>query len=618
MARDHRVAVRFTSILSLVLPLATTVAACAASNPTNPGTGGTGTGASGGTGTGLTQMLSIEPVDAVLALPEGKPASIDYKVSVLVGSTKTDVTPGAIFTANDATLGSFNGSTFTGTTPGVVKIHAEQQGLTAETTLTIKNETVVITQGAPPDSPTKFGGTEDAAKAPSLVYPADGVLVPPNLNVLEIQFMRGGTNNLFELSFSTASVSVKVYLTCSAVGSGCGYTPDAKVWKLVAEAGRGSDPVKYQLRGVDMNAPATVGTSAPQKISFGKEDMLGGLYYWNAAAGATMRYEFGKSGQTAELYMNAPTAGAGVCVGCHVLSRDGKRIAEGLDIPGPSGYKVFDVATKTKLFEMPGLFSGQGANFFSFSPDNTQLLASDGNTIVLRDATTGTAITTPLVANGGMPDWSPDGKRIVYAKGTPLPAGVSQPGVDKASLETLGFDGTMWQPGPQLVPFGGQNNYYPSFSPDGGWVLFNRSNGNSYDAPDARVWAVSAAGGMPVQLAAATGMNGGDSWPKWAPLAQSYMQGKIMWLTFASRRAYGLRLPGGSTAQIWMTAFDPARAAQGMDPSYPAFWLPFQDMASGNHIAQWVLNVERKPCVNSGECETGEACDNGTCAPVPK
>lgn len=610
---------RFTTLRTLLLPVAVLGAACAATNGPAPGTGGAGGGSVTTTGTGASQTLAVTPADAVLELVDGMPASLGYQASLVTPDSMTDVTANAIFTVDDTSLGTFQGATFTAAgKPGKLKVHAEAQGLSANTTLTLKATTIVITPGAPADAPSKFGGAEDASKAPQLVYPADGVLVPPNMNVLEMHFMKGAGNDLFELTFATGSVSVKVYLTCQPLNAGCAYTPDAKVWKLLADVGRGGDPLEYTLRGVSMASPGAVGVSTTQKISFGLEDMLGGLYYWNAAAGATMRYEFGKSGQSAELYMNGPQAGAGVCVGCHVLSRDGSRIAEGLDIPGPSAYKVFDVATKAQLFSMPGLFSGMGANFFSFSPDNSQILASDGSSIVLRDATTGAEIQKPLVAQGAMPDWSPDGKRIVFAKGATL-AGVSQPGVDNASLDTITFDGTAWGPGPQLVPFGGQNNYYPTYSPDGLWVLFNRCSGNSYDSPTARVWAVSASGGQPIQLTAASTTTGGDSWPKWSPLAQTYKQGsKLMWLTFSSRRAYGLRLGGGQTAQIWMTAFDPARAAMGMDPSYPAFWLPFQDLGSGNHIAQWVLHVERKPCTQTSECESGEVCANGTCEPIPK
>jgi TolB protein len=129
------------------------------------------------------------------------------------------------------------------------------------------------------------------------------------------------------------------------------------------------------------------------------------------------------------------------------------------------------------------------------------------------------------------------------------------------------------------------------------------------DAPDAQVWAVTADGARVVQLASAS--TGGDSWAKWA--AQVYMnRGRALyWFTFSSRREIGLR-PGG-TSQIWMAAFDPAAGAEG-DPSLPAFWLPFQDPASGNHIAQWVLRIDRQPCGET-PCPGGEFCQDGFCVP---
>ena len=45
------------------------------------------------------------------------------------------------------------------------------------------------------------------------------------------------------------------------------------------------------------------------------------------------------------------------------------------------------------------------------------------------------------------------------------------------------------------------------------------------------------------------------------------------------------------TAQIWMTPFFPDRAARGSDPSTQAFRLPFQNLDSSNHIAQWTERV---------------------------
>lgn len=616
---------RPSSLLAALLPAAVTLAAaCSAVHGPPHGTGGGGGGAGGGsTGTavGMVTALAVSPQGAVLEVSPGAAQPVTQAFTATVthaDKTTTDVSASAVFTVDDATLGGFTGATFTAKgAAGTATVTATADGLSASATLTLKALTSIVTTGAPADAPGKFGGAVDPSKTPAMLYPADGVLVPPNMNVLEFQFQPGPGNNLFELTFSAPTLDVKVYLVCAAVGAGCAYTPDAATWKLVSDAARGKDPVTYTLRGTDVNDPKMVGVSTTRTISFAQEDLVGGLYYWNAGAGSTMRYEFGKSGQTAELYMNAATAGAGVCVGCHVLSRDGTRIAEGLDIPGPAGYKVFDVATKTTLFSEAGLFSGTGANFFSFSPDNTQLLASSGTSIALRDAATGKAITDPLVANGAMPDWSPDGKRMIYAKGTAVPA-QGATGVDHASIESMTLNGATWSAGPTLVPYAGQNNYYPSFSPDGAWVVFNRSpsNLNSYDAKDAEVWVVAAAGGTPVKLATAS--TGGDSWAKWTPSVQMNRGGPLLWLTFSSRRAYGLRLPPGQTAQIWMVAFDPTRAAMGMDPSSPPFWLPFQDLASGNHIAQWVVKVERKPCAMTADCNPGEQCLGGTCEPVPQ
>jgi hypothetical protein len=283
-------------------------------------------------------------------------------------------------------------------------------------------------------------------------------------------------------------------------------------------------------------------------------------------------------------------------------------------MPAPSPYKVYDVATRTLVYNQ-GTMLGGGANFFSFSPDGSQILTSGGVNIVWRDATNGTPLgTNPLVPSGTMPDWSPDGTKMVFAKShTPPPT--PAPGVTSAELQVMTYNGTAWGVATTLVPYANQNNYYPTFSPDSAWVLFNRSpsNHDSYDSPDAELWAVAAGGGTPMHLARAS--TGGDSWPKWATTVQTYGGKPLMWLTFSSRRAFGLQLAAGTRAQIWMAAFDPEAAANGQDPTYPAFWLPFQEMDSGNHIAQWVTEVLRQPCTTDPECEGNEFCENGRCVP---
>lgn len=572
------------------------------------------------TGDSKGSPLRIVPSDATVMLVGGKSTTTEYSLLAQNSDgTESDITAEASFFIVDGTLGGFVGNQLTAVKEGKTAVRASARGNTVETGLEIRGAVTIVMPGTGADAPTKFGGPVDAASAPKVLYPNDGTIVPPNMNVLEFHFQPGGSNNLFELAFVGEGIDVKVYFKCAAVGVGCVYSPDATVWKLLADNGRGKSPVTYTLRGTD---GSKVGVAASQKISFGQGDIVGGIYYWNAGAGATMRYEFGVSGKAGEVFLNAPMAGAGTCVGCHVLSRNGKKIAVGLDIPSPSPYKVFDVATRALIYAQGSAFGGGGANFFTFSPDASQIVTSNAITLVLRDAKTGAAIKDPIASPGAQPDWSPDGKRIVYAKPSMAPPCIppfcGATGVDSASLELLGNDSGGWAPVKSLVPFGGKNNFYPAFSPDGSLVVFNQSpsNANSYDAKDAEVWVVRSDGGAPIKLTRAS--TGGDSWPKWTPVVQKYKGGNLLWVTFSSRRQYGLRLESGKTAQIWMTAIDLERAKSGADPSYPAFWLPFQDVASGNHIAQWVTKVERKPCSMASECLMGEQCVSGVCRPVIK
>jgi hypothetical protein len=612
------------------------VAACGSSgrggyddgtSPNGPGGGGPALAAD--------DKLVVEPPEADVSVEDGKPLpSVDYHAFLVhADGQKQDVTPNAVFrmVANAGpTQGTFAGATFTAAANAVGKatVHADLRTLSGEAALRIHLIKSIVASGAPADAASKFAGAVDPARKPSIVYPSDGVMVPPNMNQIEWQYQPGAGNDLFSLDVKGSLLDLHVYFGCSAVGGGCAYAPDATVWGIVASAGRGDDALTTTLRGTSA-AGGGVGASAPQTIAFGEEDILGGLYYWNAGAGATMRYEFGVSGQTAETFMNAPKAGAAQCVGCHVLSRDGERISLGLDIPGPATYKVFDVATKSMVFAQGGAAGGSGANFFSFSPDKKQIMVSNGITLSLRDAATGAAI-VDKVADGAMPDWSPDGTSLVFAKSNQAPpcfAGIcAATGVSEASLFVMHNGGGTWGNPIGLVAAGGQNAYYPSYSPDGGWVLFNRASigtnamggaKDSYDAPDASLWAVAAGGGSPVALTHA-GSAHGDSWPKWMVREQKYRGKKLMWFTFSSRREYGLRLAAGKNAQIWMAAFDPDAAASGTDASFRAFWLPFQDMSSGNHIAQWVTRVARQGCADSSQCEGTEVCIDTVCRPAIK
>ncbi len=587
----------------------------------DPGDGGIGgDGGDGGTDGSSGGTLRLDPENAEVSIRMGVPATVDYHAYLMKpDGTEEDVTAEASFWVTNTMLGTFSGAQFQSGTDqgGRTRVLAMARGAMGSTDLTVHLERIFIGSGATMDDASLFSGTDDTGTPPEIVYPIDGVLVPPNLNELEWQFMPAGYE-VFELSLIGEASDFRVYFGCTAVGAGCAFLPEEDVWTALAESERGRAPVRYRIRGASRSG-GPVGASVEQTIGFAEEDVTGGLYYWNAAAGAVKRYDFGRRGQTAENYLDAGSAGASTCVGCHVLSRDGSRISVGLDIPSPSPYKVFETGTRTLVYQQGSMFGGGGANFFSFSPDNSQILTSNGVNIVLRDASTGAAITDPIVTGGAMPDFSPDGTRFVYAKPQTTPPCFGTicgaPGVDAASIQSMIFDGSSWGPGPEVVAFDGQNNYYPTISPDGGFVLFNRSpsNQNSYDAPDAELWIAPIAGGTPVRLDRSTSMNG-DSWPKWDPTTYMHQSHPLFWFTVSSRRAYGLRVAAGTQAQLWVGAFDPS-APVGADMAMPMFWLPFQEIDSGNHIGQWVTTVDRQPCSDDTMCMGGEFCEAGVCVP---
>ena len=107
---------------------------------------------------------------------------------------------------------------------------------------------------------------------------------------------------------------------------------------------------------------------------------------------------------------------------------------------------------------------------------------------------------------------------------------------------------------------------------------------------------VKADGSMPPRKLDLANVAGGltNSWARWAPFRNTWgpsgTNEDLYWITFSSKRAFGVRLPGGQP-QLWMAAFFPGRVAVGGDPTGPAFRLPFQDIASNNHIAQWTETV---------------------------
>ena len=555
-----------------------------------------------------TATLSIGPATSDLMITPTTPATVDYTATLTFpDGKKKDVTADTTFTI-DSTFGTFSAATLTLTGAGKTQVFgswiaSDGSQKTAMAEVIGRLTGTRLDPNLPSNfDPGWFSGPEDPSRAPTVVYPPPNVIMPRNIGDFEVHWTDASMNDVFEISLTTEFVSLKVYVPG---GNGVAAAGPEPSWMnfLPAEwqtAVGNENAVQFQVRGVNSMNPTSVGSAPPQLVKLSNEAMLGGLYYW-ASAGSTSpegiyRHDMSKPGQPAEQYLTkAQTSDR--CVACHVLSRDGTEMAVTWD-GGNGNSNLLDVATTTLAPEQAG---ANAWNFGTFTPDGKQFLGVKNGVLTVRDYATQAVLAT--MSSAGYvthPDLSADGTKLVYVRPAVTPG--SDWAFDQGGIFERTFDEGSLSFGPEQQLFvDGNNNYYPSFSPDGQWILFNHApaGGSAYNNANASLFVMKADGSAaPIELATANfGAGLTDSWGRWAPFSQTLGANdqQMYWITVSSKRDFGVRLFGVAQPQIWMSAFIPDLAAAGMDPSTPAFRLPFQNIDSNNHIAQWTQQVVAPP-----------------------
>lgn len=191
-----------TRVKALVWTLCALVGACG--GDVSSGTGGADAS------TGLVGLVSINvtPANATLVIDGATPATSVYQATgTFQDGHQEDITGRVNFRLEDQNLGAFAAAQFTSFTDrgGSTLVIAESGSVNGTTGLTLVMHQSVSDPGStglPTDPAGHFGGAADPARAPEIVYPNDGVLVPPNLGRLEIHFLPGSGNDLFELTFA--------------------------------------------------------------------------------------------------------------------------------------------------------------------------------------------------------------------------------------------------------------------------------------------------------------------------------------------------------------------------------------------------------------------------------
>jgi hypothetical protein len=561
--------------------------------------------------------------------------------------------------------------------------------------------------------------TACATTAPpiKIVYPTTGVLVPPNTNSLSVQWTPYGGYQTYEVDFANNITDTRIVTKCSTqtmdtsqpsvTSGGCDLELTQAEWSLLVNANRGLGPVTITVRGTTNGTCATTSQSS-LKLSFASEDIHGAIYYWkstvsaNGTGGQIWEKEFGNATPEQQVTGLTGTALSSSCNGCHVLSRDGSRmVVESDDDDSDDEYNdvlgsLIDMTTKLAIGgtgggRVPGT---QPPGFSTISPSAAYYLSTDGlgtaptNNFTLWSGSTGTMTST--ITFGGsadrptMPDWSPDGKNVVYVLPTQVASWSGSRGNARNDDDHM-FGGSLW-----ILPYSGsgvfgtpkvflqskgENNYYPSYSPDGEFIVFDRvpassavtaidgcpiqgsggtstPNANcpndSFSNPAARLMLIGTSNtATPVDLQKANGsplaspQNLSNSWPRWSPFVQTYNGGRLLWVAFSSTRDYGVLVrnhlagmyqcypadsyeqPGASHGgsfdplcqqpKLWMAAINLSESP-GVDPSFPAFYLPFQDITTHNHTPQWTQEVVAPPSPDAGACvSTGGNCLTSPC-----
>jgi TolB protein len=498
--------------------------------------------------------------------------------------TFADVTDQATFTVTPIELGAVATATLapSGQMAGPGQVRATLAALDGMGDFTVYVSDTVPGTADPATASLFDAATLDPGSTIAVAYPPAGALIPPNIGEMDVHW-RDATKDVYEVQLSGSFVTLKTYVT--TLGAATWTTLADDRWQQLSQGSAGLD-LEVRVRGLETASPATF-IEGTETVRIAAEQVKGGVYYWNTTKAAIMRFDMSTPAVPAEQFY--PQVGQSGCVGCHAVSRDGTVVAYRQEGDNMNYGNALDVSTLARKLPV----NAQQWNFAAIHPDNTEMFTTTDSGLYRTDLST--QLTTPLFTTTRIshPDVAASGDAIVATQ----VLGGSEVWTSAGQIVVFDYDQVAKSVGTPRVlaaPSAGKYQYYPSFSPDNQWVLYNEANGGtSYDNANAQLWVTKADGSLaaPIRLTEAEIAGTYDSWPKWTPFITneptSTSSEPVIWFTVASRRPFGVRSAGSQKPQLWLAPFFPERALAGQPATGPAIRLPFQALAEGNHIAQW-------------------------------
>jgi hypothetical protein len=307
-------------------------------------------------------------------------------------------------------------------------------------------------------------------------------------------------------------------------------------------------------------------------------------------------------------------------------------------------------------FAMQTGSSQWGIPLGSYYPESgtTELFRTDTGAKLASNVPSGLITVTPAFSRRGdrvvFSWWNQNGGRSLGLMDFSC-SPISNPGGGPSCAEPTFGEPSVLFTGTAPAPYGQVG--YAAWTPDDKAVVFHHSIGDdpttcaakgggelcdikggdglgTWRGALAEIWYVSASGGPALRLDQLNGvghvptgipLHAKDAQMNYEPTVNPIVSGGYAWVVFTSRRAYGnliTKNPWNSAAgtntepvakKLWVAAVS-LDAEPGADPSFPAFYLPGQEINAGNMRGFWVVD----PCKPTGSsCATGDECCDGYC-----
>jgi hypothetical protein len=632
----------------------------AAGDDSAPPEGGAGfelgmSGATNEAGSTVTMPQLLVSAERETLEVDGTPASVQLSARYDDGSRPNKV----VWSVDDTGLGSVNADgefRASGFVAGDVTITASVGSQSASVTLHV---TVVI-QSDPDelaaelkddlvsggqDGPDGIGPDGELA----FLYPYDKTVFPRGLAAPVLQ-LGGEDADATYVKISVGDFSYEAFAATSGLTRVL--LPEA-VWRGVTLS---AGPGEWVEVAVSKASAGEVTGPVTQRWLIAPGSLKGFVYYNTYRSklagdnGAVMRI---KPGETATVLQSG-------CTVCHSVSAQGNVMVAGVqwdksnplasrafDLPANDGIQLRDQQDEGRVYAFGGLTPDGALMLTSGVPKSGAKMRGMSGELFTRlvNTSNGATVSAPSfgVKVAMTPNFSPDGSRVAFNNHDASAAG--------HVLSMASFDGSKSPPEfgtvTELVSDAKRVVAWPSFVPDGSAVLFHA--GDSFDTAKfgggalyADIQLVDVDSQRVNDLSALNGYDeDGDLYLPGGTAEEAHLNyepsvlpvpvGGYYWVLFTSRRTYGNTIaPGGSVARgddiwgipqppdeespsprkkIWIAAID-LEHQDAADPSHPAFYLPGQELESGNMRAFAAL----APCKKKGKsCESAAECCDGFC-----